>query len=66
VEAQRPPEMETVRALSDEDRFVHIGQTDYCADWFKFCGAAIGADYWTHAEALITARQAGKVDRKTP
>ncbi|KAJ7459355.1 hypothetical protein FB451DRAFT_1272570 [Mycena latifolia] len=49
------------RPLSDDNRFVCIGQTNYWEDWLR--GVVNGEDYWALAEAFITARRAGRVDR---
>ncbi|KAJ6550165.1 hypothetical protein B0H19DRAFT_186779 [Mycena capillaripes] len=52
-------EMEGVRPLSTDDRFVYIGRTDM--GWPR--GVQTGEDYWELAEAFIAAKRAGKVDR---
>ncbi|KAF8144740.1 hypothetical protein K438DRAFT_1992485 [Mycena galopus ATCC 62051] len=49
------------RTLSDDDRFVCIGQTNYWKDWLQ--DMVNDEDYWALAEAFITARNAGRVDR---
>ncbi|KAJ6496265.1 hypothetical protein C8R45DRAFT_985425 [Mycena sanguinolenta] len=42
-----------------DDRFVHIGQTDFFLEWLN---SAYGrGDYWEIAEALIAARRSGRV-----
>ncbi|KAJ6571217.1 hypothetical protein B0H19DRAFT_1255207 [Mycena capillaripes] len=53
--------MEFARVLSEDDRFVWIGQTNYWNDWVR--GAIGGEDYWALADAFIAARRAGRVDR---
>ncbi|KAF7364321.1 hypothetical protein MSAN_01092200 [Mycena sanguinolenta] len=42
-----------------DDRFVHIGQTDFFIEWLN--SAHGRRDYWGIAEALISARRSGRV-----
>ncbi|KAJ6496190.1 hypothetical protein C8R45DRAFT_985172 [Mycena sanguinolenta] len=44
-----------------DDRFVHIGQTNFFRDWISSLQAR--GDYWDVAEAFIAARRAGRVPR---
>ncbi|KAJ7732582.1 hypothetical protein DFH07DRAFT_1065547 [Mycena maculata] len=53
--------VEDAQSLLDDPRFVIIMQTDFRLDWNR--GAYTGNDYWALADAFITAKCAGKVDK---
>ncbi|KAJ6555993.1 hypothetical protein B0H19DRAFT_1151724 [Mycena capillaripes] len=50
--------MDAAHTLSDDERFVCIGQTNYYNDWVQ--GAIGGEDFWAIAEAFITRDALGK------
>jgi hypothetical protein len=55
-------ETSVLRPVWDDERFMHLSQTDFCKDWFDL--AKGGGGYWGLAEAFVSARRAGKVDRE--
>ncbi|KAJ7029443.1 hypothetical protein C8F04DRAFT_40345 [Mycena alexandri] len=63
-EERREMEVDEIPApLTEDDRFLWIGQThaDSYEDWLR--SAHTGETYWAVADAFIAARRAGKIDR---
>jgi hypothetical protein len=58
VPERRPIELET---LADDHRFVMMSLDAYLADWQH--GTLTGRDYWTRADAFISKRISGEIDR---
>ncbi|KAJ7692597.1 hypothetical protein B0H17DRAFT_1061330 [Mycena rosella] len=49
-------------SLIDDPRFVMMSLPDFTDDWQR--GILVGEDYWARADAFITKRMSGEIDRR--